>query len=143
SHPRSGGRHYTPARAYRTRMPLTPINIGTSPGSGDGDPLRTALNKANENDAYLELLVESRAPFVHVHDERYYTKATVDDLISNAPVPSHNHAIADVTGLQDALNGKAATSHSHAVADVTGLQNALDNKAATGHKHAIAHVTDI
>ena len=30
---------------------------------------------------------------------------------------------------QTALNGKANTSHSHAVADVTGLQTALDGKA--------------
>lgn len=25
------------------------INVGTSPNSGDGDPLRTALTKVNEN----------------------------------------------------------------------------------------------
>jgi hypothetical protein len=41
---------------------------------------------------------------------------------------SHTHAIADVTGLQTALDGKSATSHTHAIADVTGLQTALDAK---------------
>jgi hypothetical protein len=41
---------------------------------------------------------------------------------------SHSHVIADVTGLQTALDGKAAASHSHAISDVTGLQTALDNK---------------
>lgn len=46
----------------------------------------------------------------------------------------HDHAIADVTGLQSALDGKQAsgsyadTSHTHAIADVTGLQGALDGK---------------
>lgn len=42
---------------------------------------------------------------------------------------SHSHAIADVTGLQTALDGKAAATHTHAVSDVTGLQTALDAKA--------------
>ena len=43
---------------------------------------------------------------------------------------SHNHIIANVDGLQIALDGKAASSHTHAIADVTGLQTALDGKAS-------------
>ena len=43
---------------------------------------------------------------------------------------SHSHAIADVTGLQTALDGKASATHAHAISDVTGLQTALDAKAA-------------
>ena len=34
------------------------------------------------------------------------------------------------TASQTALNGKANSSHGHAVADVTGLQTALDGKAS-------------
>jgi hypothetical protein len=41
---------------------------------------------------------------------------------------AHSHAIADVTGLQTALNGKAAVAQTHAITDVTGLQNALNSK---------------
>ena len=41
---------------------------------------------------------------------------------------AHTHTIANVTGLQAALDGKAASSHSHAIANVTGLQTALDAK---------------
>lgn len=41
----------------------------------------------------------------------------------------HTHAIADVTGLQDALNGKANTVHTHTTAQVTGLDTALAGKA--------------
>lgn len=40
--------------------------------------------------------------------------------------------IADVTGLQAALDGKAETVHAHAIADVTGLQTALDGKEVSG-----------
>lgn len=43
----------------------------------------------------------------------------------------HDHAIADVTGLQTALDGKAATAHSHAQSDVTGLTGALAVLSAT------------
>lgn len=40
----------------------------------------------------------------------------------------HTHTIANVTGLQTALDGKAASSHTHTIANVTGLQSALDAK---------------
>ena len=54
---------------------------------------------------------------------------------------AHSHAIADVTGLQTALDGKAATSHGHAISDVSGLQTALDGKAAVSHTHDTGDVT--
>jgi hypothetical protein len=62
-------------------------------------------------------------------------------------------AIADVTGLQTALDGKqasgsyAASTHTHAIADVTGLQTALDGKQASGsyasatHTHSASDIT--
>jgi hypothetical protein len=56
---------------------------------------------------------------------------------------SHTHAIGDVTGLQTALDAKAAASHSHVIGDVTGLQTALDAKAAASHTHAIGDVTNL
>ena len=41
----------------------------------------------------------------------------------------HTHAIADVNGLQDALDGKANSVHTHTTAQVTGLDTALAGKA--------------
>lgn len=35
-------------------MALQPVNIGTNPNDGTGDPLRTAFDKLNQNDSYLE-----------------------------------------------------------------------------------------
>ena len=55
---------------------------------------------------------------------------------------SHTHTIANVTGLQTALDGKAASSHNHAIANVTGLQDALDGKAASSHNHTKSQITD-
>lgn len=72
---------------------------------------------------------------------------------------NHTHVIADVAGLQTALDSKQAsgdyatntaltnglatkanTSHTHAIADVTNLQTTLDGKAASVHIHDIADV---
>lgn len=48
--------------------------------------------------------------------------------------------IADVAGLQTALDGKAPTEHGHAVDEVIGLQSALNGKASAGHGHDIADI---
>jgi|GEM_PF-3283936 hypothetical protein len=46
-------------------------------------------------------------------------------------VEGHSHAIADVTGLQGALDAKASSGHSHGIEDVTGLSGVLDGKATS------------
>ena len=67
--------------------------------------------------------------------------ATITGKPTTYPPDTHRHAVADVTGLQDALDGKVGTgdsrltdartptAHRHALADVDGLQTALDGKA--------------
>jgi hypothetical protein len=79
----------------------------------------------------------------------------ITDKPDTFPPSTHGHEIADVTGLQSALDGKqaagsyAASVHGHAISDVTGLQSALDGKQAAGsyaaavHGHAIADVTGL
>lgn len=51
--------------------------------------------------------------------------ATIEGKPSTFPPSTHGHAIADVSGLQSALDGKAAVSHTHAISDVIGLAAAL------------------
>lgn len=61
--------------------------------------------------------------------------------------------IADITGLQAALDakastvslstglaGKANTSHTHSISNITGLQAALDGKSSSSHVHAIGGI---
>lgn len=56
-------------------------------------------------------------------------------------------AIADVSGLQTALDGKqaagsyAASSHTHAQSDITNLVSDLAGKAATSHTHDASAIT--
>jgi lysophospholipase L1-like esterase len=55
----------------------------------------------------------------------------------------HSHPIADVSGLQGALDGKAAAAHVHPISGVTNLQAELDGKSPTGHIHAMADVANL
>lgn len=54
----------------------------------------------------------------------------------------HTHAIADVNGLQDALDGKANASHTHTTAQVDGLDTALAGKADKATTLAGYGITD-
>ncbi|WIV44539.1 hypothetical protein [Glutamicibacter nicotianae] len=62
---------------------------------------------------------------------------------SQFPPTSHTHSIAQVAGLQAALDAKAAAAHTHPIGQVSGLQAALDAKAASGHTHAVGDVTGL
>lgn len=57
---------------------------------------------------------------------------------SQFPPTSHTHSIAQVSGLQAALDAKAAAAHTHTVGQVAGLQGALDGKSDNGHTHSDA-----
>ena len=50
--------------------------------------------------------------------------------------------IANVAGLQSALDGKSNVGHGHVIADVANLQAALDARSLTGHVHAWTTITD-
>ena len=52
-------------------------------------------------------------------------------------------SIAQIEGLQAALDGKAASVHTHAINDITNLQSALDGKAEEEHTHVMADITDL
>jgi hypothetical protein len=75
----------------------------------------------------------------HTHATADVTSGTFDiariptgTTSTTVALGNHGHTIANVTGLQSALDGKAASSHTHAIADVTDLQTTLDAKAVAG-----------
>lgn len=98
--------------------------------------------------------VSALAPFVRtINNEAPNSAGNVSLSASDvgAAPTAHTHAVADVTGLQAALDGKQAagdyatngalttglagkanTAHTHAIADTTGLQAALDAKQPAG-----------
>ena len=108
----------------------------------------------------LQLALDGKADINHNHDLEYadinhnhdLQYADINHTHTEYAPTVHDHAIADVTGLQTALDGKvddaelttkADAIHTHAITDVTGLQTALDGKADDIHTHAIADVTGL
>lgn len=89
----------------------------------------------------VTILVASNAAASHTHAISDVTG--LQDALDGKAASSHTHDIADTIGLQDALDGKSATGHAHAISDVTGLQSALDGKAASSHTHTIANITNL
>lgn len=61
---------------------------------------------------------------------------------NNVDIDLGSVAVADISGLQAALDGKAATAHAHAISEVTNLQTALDSKAASIHLHDDRYYTE-
>lgn len=84
-------------------------------------------------------------------------KAAANHTHNNYAAASHNHAIAEITGLETALSGKASTDHTHSnyattdhthtgyatTASLTVVENALDNKANTSHTHAQSDISGL
>lgn len=129
------------------------VNDGAD-GSGSGDMMKATYD-SNGNG------IVDNAEKLEGHAASYFAQAT------------HSHAIADVNGLQAALNatgdmkksvydadgdgvvdnakkldGKtlaqfAPAQHTQAIGTINGLQDALDGKAAAAHAHAIADVTGL
>lgn len=66
------------------------------------------------------------------------TLGQVTTLLAGKANTTHTHTVAQITGLQAALDGKQAsgdyapTTHTHTIAQVTGLQSALDGKQVAG-----------
>lgn len=79
----------------------------------------------------------------------FVTSASLSSILSGYAVSSHTHEIANVNGLQVALDGKqpsgsyAASNHGHSISDVSNLQTTLDGKADASHAHEIADVSGL
>lgn len=56
---------------------------------------------------------------------------------------SHIHTIANVSGLQTAIDGKAGISHTHTISSISDLQVVLDGKASVAHTHTIGNITGL
>lgn len=141
----------------------TTATIQSSGGGGGGGTV-DAYTKAETDALLADYALKADAATDHNHDNRYLKLAggtltgsltapsiavtgSITEggtsLSSKYATKSHSHAMSDVTGLQDALDGKAASSHTHGMSDVTGLQNALDGKASSTHTHAMSDVTGL
>jgi len=100
-----------------------------------------------------------------------YNKTTIDNKLEAKADSVHSHAINNISGLNNALDGKAnkatslegygitnaytktevdtslsgkaSSSHNHSMSDVSGLSNALSGKSDTGHTHQMSDVSGL
>lgn len=98
------------------------VTVGTQGPPGTGGDIDHASLNGLEADDHPQYHTDARG------DVRYYTKSQVDAGLAGKANAAHGHTIADVAGLQTALDSKAAGAHGHTIAEVAGLQTALDNK---------------
>lgn len=91
----------------------------------------------NPNDYYTKVASDGR--YVQLTNFNWSSLSNKPGVF---PPEAHTHSIAQITGLQAALDGKqaagsyAAAVHTHVIGDVSGLQAALDGKSAVGHTHS-------
>ncbi len=79
------------------------------------------------------------APSNHLHDDRYSLLGHTHSGFANAV---HIHVIGDVTGLQDALNGKSNTGHLHDDR-YSQIGHTHSGYALTSHGHSISEITSL
>lgn len=115
----------------------------------------TALSAYATKDAELEARVADLETDALTDDQRAAITGAATPSATNVFVTAtelagkadatHTHAIADVTGLQVALNDKSDLGHTHLISEVDGLQTQLttldSGKADAIHTHTIADVT--
>jgi len=70
--------------------------------------------------------------------------ATLRSSLSGKANTVHTHNIADVNGLQQALNAKATTAQTEELTEeIAATNNALNNKSDVGHTHNISDVVNL
>ena len=118
---------------------------------GDGasttlDTIGEISSAIEDNQDAIDLLnsaIGTKANISHNHDGVYYTESEVDTLLSDKANLSHTHTIANVSGLQSALDGKAPSSHGTHVSystttpvmDGTASVGTASTVARSDHKH--------
>ena len=118
----------TNAKTSETNSKSSETNAGKSAttATSEANRAKTEADRAAQKATEVANTVDGNyAPIRHHHPW-----SEIDDKPATFPPAEHTHALADVTGLQAALNGKASTSHTHTTAQVTGLDSALAGKAA-------------
>lgn len=110
------------------------INAALKDGDSNKYALSSDLDTANGKITSLQELVGETK--VETQISTALDSALKVDGAEKYALASHTHEIANVTGLQDILNGKASSS------DVETLQSTVDGLSAKAHEHANQTVLD-
>ena len=89
---------------------------------------QTALNAANQ----AKQTAESKADANHNHDDRYYTESEMDNKLSEKADANHTHNFPTSLPASDVYDrAKQVNKPTYSIAEIQGLQEALDNKSSS------------
>ena len=89
---------------------------------------QTALNTANQ----AKQTAESKADANHNHDDRYYTESEIDNKLSGKADANHTHNFPTSLPASDVYErAKQINKPTYSIAEIQGLQEALDNKSSS------------
>jgi hypothetical protein len=129
------------ALALIASIPAGPSGPPGNDGDGTGDMTKATYDPTNINASpFARANHTGTQPISSVTSLEASLNALTAGIATKADT-EHEHGIADVDGLQEALDGKAASSHSHSTADISGLSTALAGKANVSHTHSTGDIT--
>jgi hypothetical protein len=111
-----------------------------------GEVIQRTVDNLWENKTLAEAGISAVG---HTHDDRYYTEAEITTLLSGKSDTGHTHTIANVTGLQSALDDKAddaTTLAGYGITDAytkTAVDSALSGKSSTSHNHSLDSLSNV
>lgn len=133
-------------------------NIGAVGGSVDVTALETQVNNIDNRLSSVEGVTLTADQYAAVSGATtpsatnpFVTEDALSTELTGYSQTNHTHIIADVVGLQGALNAKANSTHTHTTTDITDFNSgvtaivntSLAGKANTVHSHSISDVVNL
>ncbi|MFE5790587.1 phage tail fiber repeat family protein [Rhodococcus erythropolis] len=113
-------------------------SAGTSQGQAD-----RARNEANRAESVANEIAEGAVPEGGVSTSKLQDGSVTKPKLAASVQASLDRADGAVQGNDSRLtNARPPTAHSHAITDVSGLENALNGKSNTGHTHTAGEISD-
>jgi hypothetical protein len=133
-------------------------NIGAVGGTVDVDALETQVNSMDSRLSSVEGVTLTADQYAAIDGATnpsatnlFVTSDALSTELTGYSQTNHTHIIADVVGLQAALNDKVSSTHTHTTADITDfstgvsaiVNTGLAGKANLVHTHSISDVTNL
>lgn len=118
-----------------------------SPARGNNPTPRSYVDnalegKANSSHSHVSADISDQTNWVNSPDHPNKLVSTHSDGFLRGGTPVSNDHLVPKGYVDEEVGKKANTNHTHAIAGVTGLQDALDNKASSSHTHTSSDISN-
>jgi hypothetical protein len=122
----------------------TTLGLGTAATSASSSFAAASHTHAIADVTGLQTAIDGKAATSHTHTASQISDSTAAgrSVLTAVDAAAQRTSLGLGTAATQASTAFAASVHTHAIADVTGLQTAIDGKAATSHTHAASAITD-